>query len=205
MIKKNNKAFSVIEVMVWIFIFTMWIISIYSIIISTLKLNDYNKNYIIASNLAREQVELVRNIRDSNYSKVQVYNQINPSGSDYTDVFEYWKYYKIENNFLNSNNFFPVNVEEIINFWEWESEISTKMQNYRLCLNSDNLYTFNCSSTSTSTHFYRYIKIDRVEYNSWSSTQNIDDAFKLTSKVIWYYKWYHEFELTSIFTDYKIF
>ena len=40
--------------------------SVYSIIVSTLRVNDYNKNYIIASNLAREQIEQVRNIRDSN-------------------------------------------------------------------------------------------------------------------------------------------
>jgi hypothetical protein len=43
-----------------------------------MNLNDYNKNYIVASNLAREQLELIRNIRDNNYKKVQIYNQINP-------------------------------------------------------------------------------------------------------------------------------
>jgi hypothetical protein len=51
-------------------------------------LNDYNKNYIIATNLAREQLELVRNIRDSNYKQIKKYNQINPSNNDYENVFE---------------------------------------------------------------------------------------------------------------------
>ncbi|MDR1945430.1 MAG: hypothetical protein LBQ59_05220 [Candidatus Peribacteria bacterium] len=59
----------------------MGIISVFSIIINTLNLNEYNKNYIIAAGLAREQIELVRNIRDSNYSKIQIYNQINPNSN----------------------------------------------------------------------------------------------------------------------------
>ncbi len=88
MINKNNKAFSILEVIVWIFIFTMWIISVYWVIVSTLKLNEYNKNYIIASHLAREQIELVRNIRDSNYKKIKKYNQIDLNTDDFNRVFD---------------------------------------------------------------------------------------------------------------------
>ncbi|MDF1682850.1 MAG: hypothetical protein P1U46_03960 [Patescibacteria group bacterium] len=55
----------------------------YSMVVGILKMNDYNKNYIIASLLAKEQTELVRNIRDSNYSKIQVYNKINPNSTTY--------------------------------------------------------------------------------------------------------------------------
>ncbi len=203
MIKKNKNAFSMIEILVWIFIFSMWIVSVYSIIITTLNLNDYNKNYIIASYLAREQVELVRNIRDSNYKKIQIYNQINPSSGNHTQVFETWAYYKIENNFITWVGF-PINVNKIIDFWEWESMLNSKMLDYKLCLNSDSIYTFDCTWTNTPTVFYRYIKIDDVKYNDWTD-KVIDGAFKVTSKVIWYMKWYHEFEVDSIFTDFKRF
>ena len=67
MIKKNKKAFSIIEILVWIVIFLFWIAWVYSIISSTLNINNYNKNYIIWVNLAREQLELFRNIRDVNF------------------------------------------------------------------------------------------------------------------------------------------
>lgn len=204
MILKNKKAFSMIEILVWIFIFSMWIVSVYSIIITTLNLNDYNKNFIIASYLAREQIELVRNIRDSNYDKIQIYNQINPSSNNHTLLFEEWKYYKIENDF-NSWVWFPISVSEILDFWEWESMINTKMQNYKVCLNNNNFYTFDCWSTSTQTPFYKYIKIEKVDYLDWVTVKTIDDSFKVTSKVIWYMKWYHEFEVDSIFTDFKRF
>lgn len=203
MIKKEKKAFSMLEVLVWIFIFSMWIISVYSIILSTLNLNDYNKNYIIASNLAREQLELVRNIRDSNYKKIQIYNQINPNSNDHDNKFEFDKYYKIENDFSPYSDF-PVSVEEINNFWEWVSEISGKMQDYKLCLDSNNIYTYDCGSWNENSNFYKYIKIEKVVYNDWSDIE-IDSAFKVSSKVIWYIKWYHEFEINTIFTDFKRF
>ncbi|MDD2907956.1 MAG: prepilin-type N-terminal cleavage/methylation domain-containing protein [Candidatus Gracilibacteria bacterium] len=200
--KKNKKAFSMIEILVGILIFTMGIVSIYSIIITTLKLNDLNKNYIIASYLAREQIELVRNIRDSNYKKVQIYNQLNPVNDDHNAVFEYGKYYKIENDFSFMSGF-PISISEILNFGEGESELNSKMQNYRLCLNSDNIYTFDCSGSAVKTQFYKYIKIEKVEYNDGANTEVIDNAFKVTSKVIWYMRGYHEFKVDSIFTDFK--
>jgi len=204
MLKNNKKAFSIIEILIWMLIFTMWIVSVYSVIITTLNLNDYNKNYIIASFLAREQIELVRNIRDSNYKKIQVYNQLNPSTSNHSNVFEVWKYYKIENDILYSN-WFSVKVSEILDFWEWIPELNWKMLEYDLCLNSDNLYTHECLSSDKDTIFYKYIKIDKIEHNSTSWLITIDEWFKVTSKVIWYMKWYHEFEIVSIFTDYKRF
>jgi hypothetical protein len=43
-------------------------------------MNEYNKNYIIASHLAREQLEILRNNRDYNYEKLQKFDQINPHG-----------------------------------------------------------------------------------------------------------------------------
>lgn len=204
MIKINRSAFSIVEILVWMLIFTMWVVSVYSVIIKTLNLNDYNKNYIIASFLAREQIELVRNIRDSNYKKVQVYNQLNPSTSNHLNIFELWKYYKIEND-ISYSNWFSVKINEITDFWEWVSELNWKMLNYELCLNNDNLYVHDCSLSNKKTIFFKYIKIDPIQYNDLSWLKTIDDWFKVTSKVIWYMKWYHEFEIVSIFTDYKRF
>ncbi|NVP17094.1 hypothetical protein HUU51_00030 [Candidatus Gracilibacteria bacterium] len=204
MIKINRSAFSIVEILVGMLIFTMGVVSVYSVIIKTLNLNDYNKNYIIASFLAREQIELVRNIRDSNYKKVQVYNQLNPSTSNHTSVFEVGKYYKIENDISYSNGF-SVKINEITDFGEGVSELNGKMLNYELCLNNDNLYVHDCSLSNKKTIFFKYIKIDPIQYNDLSGLKTIDDGFKVTSKVIWYMKGYHEFEIVSIFTDYKRF
>jgi hypothetical protein len=58
---------------------------------SSFNINEDNKNRIVAANLSRESVELVRNIRDSNYVNIHKFNQINPKYSsansdDYSKV-----------------------------------------------------------------------------------------------------------------------
>jgi hypothetical protein len=54
----------------------------------------------------------VRNIRDSNYKQIKKYNQINPSNSDYENVFEIGNYYKVENDYATTASF-PIKVEDI--------------------------------------------------------------------------------------------
>lgn len=204
--KTNNKKwFSIIEVLVWIFIFTLWMVWVYAIISSTLRINDTNQNYIIASNLAREQLELVRNIRDSNYKVLKPYNLKNPSWNSFTswDKFEFNKKYKIENDYSNIASF-PIKVDEINDFWEWISEINWKMRDYRLCLDSKNRYTYDCTTSwNKKTEFYKYISVEKVEFSSGWLVQTIDNSFLLKSKVIWYKWWYHQFEVKSVIADWK--
>ncbi len=199
--KQNNKAFSIIEILVWIFIFSLWLVSIYAIIISTLRINDYNSNYIVAANLAKEQIELVRNIRDSNYKTLKPYNLKNPNWSSFNqeDRFQMWHYYKIENNF--TTNEFPILLDDITTwFKEWKENLnSTSMQWYRLCLDTENKYTYNCMWDNIKTEYYRFFYLDQVEDVNWV----IPNTYKITSKVIWYKRWYHEFEINSIIADWK--
>ena len=39
-----------------------------------MKLNDYSKKSIIATNLARENIELIKNQRDINYFQTKMWN-----------------------------------------------------------------------------------------------------------------------------------
>ncbi len=200
--KKRTFWFSIIEVMVWVLIFSIGLVSIFMIIASYIKLNDYNRNEIIASNLARENIELFRNIRDSNYKKVLKWNQVNPWTNNFNNIFKTWTYYKLENDFSALANF-PIKVEEITNFWEWKTELTWKMQDYKLCLDSKDRYTYSCITWNTKTYFYRYLKLDELKYMSWWVENIIENAYKIISKVIWYNRGYHEIEINSIVTDWR--
>jgi prepilin-type N-terminal cleavage/methylation domain-containing protein len=83
-LQKQNSGFSIIEVMIAIFIFAMAMASIFMVINSTLSTNNLNKNQIIASNLAREQIEIIRNLRDNNYATYHKWNYIPNSSNDYS-------------------------------------------------------------------------------------------------------------------------
>lgn len=186
-----------IEVLIAILIFSLWLVAVFALVVSSMKLNDYNKNYIIASNLAREQIELVKNIRDSNYKDLHPWNQINPDG-DYTNIenfFQTGAYYTIENDFSLGASY-PIKVEKINPLW-W-------MQDYKLCLDTKNYYTYDCT-WNKETPFYRYMTFHPLEYNSWSTIVSSDEWLIITSKVIWYMRGYHEFELKTLLTNWKDF
>ena len=201
--KQNNLWFSILEIMIWVFIFSLWIISIYMIMVATVNMNLYNKNYIIAINIAREQLELVRNIRDSNYEEIKKYNQINPSNENYDDVIELWTYYKIENDFSDSAPF-TISMEPMYGYdasmHEWESNItSSQMQEHELCLDTENRYVYCLTTPWKETKFFKYIYVSQVG----DANGVIENAMKIKSKVIWYAKWYHEFEVDTIIADWK--
>jgi len=204
---KSNKAFSIIEILIWIFIFSLWLISVYAIIVTTIRINDYNSNYIVATNLAKEQIELIKNIRDSNYKVLKPFDLKNPNWDNFTDISERflaWRYYKIENIFWSN---FPVKVDEIIWFNEWKDELNWDMLNYRLCIDTDinsntyNMYTYDCNLDDKETEYYRFIYIDEL-YNDEDDSYN-GNAYKIKSKVIWNKRWYHEFEINTVLADWK--
>ena len=204
--KKYKGAFSIIEVIVGVFIFSLWISAIYMLISSTLNMDMYNKNSIIAWNLSREGIELIRNIRDSNYNSYHKWNQLWPhlDYNDSSNFFSLGSYYKVENDF-SATAVFPIKIEDIsLWFDEGEDKILSDMQPYRLCIDTKNRYTHDCSTpANTKTNFYRYIEIEELKYKDWWVSVIVDKSFKLKSKVIWIDRLYHEFELNTIITDWK--
>lgn len=200
-LSQNKKAFSIIEVLVGIFVFSLWLVAIFMLLSSSMTLNELNKNKIIASNLAREQLELVFTIRDTNYQRIQPWNLQDPDSTDYTQVFSTGSYYTVESDrdYLG----FPIRLEEISSFSEWTSALSTAMESYRLCIDLDNIYTYDCGAGNTPSYFYRYLLIEELEGYSGATLVPIEDAVKVTSKVIWYKNGYHEFDIKTIITDWR--
>ncbi len=199
--KNNKKWFSIIEIIIWMFIFSLWIISVYAVISSSVRINDHNRHYIIASNLAREQLEILRNNRDYNYAKIQKFDQINPLDSmnpDFSNVLDAG-IYKVENNFEASSSF-PLNIEKISDNMNLSEEI---MQNSNISLRDEyrvyfdetqRIYTFDDNGWSnTKTPYIKYVEISRDETNQ----------ILISSRVIWESRGRHDFEIKTILTDWK--
>ncbi len=208
----HKKALSIIEIMVGIFIFTLWISAIYMIISSTSRINTYNKNYIIASNLAREQVELIRNIRDTNYAKLQKWNMLKPYWTDYHITFS-WStthFYRLESDLTSGSGEIDVTTNiKVPNFKLSLKDITDTSEDiYRLCLDwikyvyCTDMISWNLKSWVKETPFYRYIEIQQLTTElTWGTV--ITDAFKIQSKVFWNQKWVHSTEIPTILTDWK--
>lgn len=196
--KYSTSAVSLLEVMVAIMIFFLWLISVYSVVSSTLRLNEYNKNYIIASNLAREQIEIVKNIRDYNFLKLRKWDAIS---SDMNIVWELWEHYTIEN---NNTGFLDAKIQRLENFSVWKEELTGAMTDYRLCIDSRWVYSYNCSWDNKKTSFYKYMKLSEVFYlDEDGNDVVIEDAIKFESNIIWYKWWYHSTNISIILTDWN--
>lgn len=64
---KNNSGISILEVVVAILIITIGLVGVLSLVIQNIQVQYVNKNVLIASGLAQEGLELVRNVRDLNW------------------------------------------------------------------------------------------------------------------------------------------
>ena len=68
-IQKNKKSFSIGEVMLSVFILGVTLVTVSQLFVSGLKNFADTRDSIIASMLAQEGIELVRNARDNNWAK----------------------------------------------------------------------------------------------------------------------------------------
>lgn len=66
-IRKNNKGFSILEVVVALYIITMGLIGVLALVVQNIQAEYINTKTLVASQLAQEGLELVRNIRDTNW------------------------------------------------------------------------------------------------------------------------------------------
>lgn len=197
--------------MIWLFVFALWLTSIFMMLSGSITMSDYSRNLIIASNLANEQVELYKNIRDSNYKKVKNWRQVAPDEPWRSDagnpnlLFEKGKFYKIENNYSPSADF-PISVEDtspLLNIDDDSVELPAGIDDFLLCMDEIGRYTYDCSWDNTDTSFYRFLYLSDANYE-WS-TGPIEWAFKVTSKVIWTQGSKFETEISTIVTDWKKF
>ena len=66
-----SRGFTLLEVLVAIFILTIGIVGVFGLINQAVSLTSATHNQLVASYLAQEGVEIVRNIRDSNFLKIR--------------------------------------------------------------------------------------------------------------------------------------
>lgn len=69
--KKNQEGFTLIELLIAISVFTIGIMAAFTLALSNINTVRDNFNRVLSANLSREGLEIVRNIRDTNWLKIQ--------------------------------------------------------------------------------------------------------------------------------------
>lgn len=84
--RKEKKAFTLVEIIVILFIISVGLLGVLSLVIQNIQSQVINKNNIIAYQLAQEGIELVRKTRDANWLQGGVsWNDSLSNGNYYMD------------------------------------------------------------------------------------------------------------------------
>lgn len=188
-----SRGFSIIEVMVGIFIFSMGLLAVYAVLQSSVNANSYNRNALVASNIARENIELLRNIRDTNYSKYQIWNLSNPDNLSSDLIIP--GIYMIQNNFDGAN--FSVDMRSGPTLPS--SPSIEELEAYQLCLQETQyVYCDEADTEAKKVPFYSYLEIQTLIDETGNTVEN---AYKVHARVFWNMRGMHEYTISTVIAD----
>ncbi|HNV97547.1 MAG TPA: hypothetical protein PKL13_04580 [bacterium] len=180
---KKRRAQGILEVVIAIYIAVVGVLSIMNLVISSMKVQEFNHNMLIATNLAREGVEIVRNIRDSNWIRGSNWNEgLLPPGTHGQN-----RSFIINNNYLFGDKsgynliYFDSDWDNCIDSGDLSSckiwlvsrdLVDSKNSKINYAQNIENLLANGCDFSGSgsdcvisNTNFYRMIYIYSICYN----------------------------------------
>ena len=194
--KKTKKATSIIEAMIVMLIIVVWITGLYDIFSSSQKLSNTTKNRIEAIEIAREGIEAMKNIRDTNWlmygwDKQNCWNTFNYDsncvwGWTFNKITE--KSYKIYQNTDYKWKLFNPTIS-----WTSEFKNSDYRNKFRIYKNN---WFYTQTWTTNPTKFTREIKIENLT-STWMIVKSIVKWVDNSKK------WAHKVELENLLTNWK--
>ncbi len=158
----SRSGFTLIELLVGMTIFSIAITSIFLLLESTMKSVRISRNEVIVSNLLREQLELVRNVRDANLAKGAAWNVARIDDGAETNFSS--GTFLIENDF--STNVTKFGNDSTGNFSILESPVKIKKANF----SSDEIEKKFQESQLCFDDYKRYIRCDGDTHRTQSGT-----------------------------------
>jgi type II secretory pathway pseudopilin PulG len=164
---KRQDGFTLVEIIVMIAVLTIGILGTLAVANVALRSSENNKQQVVATNLAREGVELVRAIRDSDWAAFAEHtgpgcwdyypNSQNTAAQPPPSVCSpRFQSLASETNFtayLNVGNGTPYLVQQ--------GSAATKSTVYQLCQNGQGLYVPSSSACASGDTYYRRVTIQR--------------------------------------------
>ncbi|MCK5319886.1 hypothetical protein KAJ61_00670 [Candidatus Parcubacteria bacterium] len=157
--KINNKGFSILEASVVMGVVSIGLLGVFSLVLQNIQVQKVNKNMLVASMLAQEGLELVRNIRDDNWIAIPVVDwDLDIAG---------W-----------ANNDFAIDYTMALINANGIGDVLA-----RLYKNSVNNFYTHTADGNTATQYYRLIIVDGIDASS--PADGITDYYKIKSHIQW--------------------
>lgn len=207
---KSKKATSIIEAIIVLLIIVTWVTWMYTLFDKSTLLSNSTENKIQAIQIAKQWIEAITNIRDSNWIRFS---------SDFkncwnTDVSKHigvtclwdtgnsldilaWSYIV----FRNNDNSWNLQSKTVNTFWLW-----SYINDYRVDLDTNWIYTQTWNLNNLYPIFTREVKISYLQ-SDWTTVWNTGDP---KMKVISLVQWVdssstnpHKVELEQILSNWK--
>lgn len=177
----NKKGFTIVEILIAFSVMTVGLLAVLALFTQNIQARSYIKNKLIASMLAQEGIELVRNIRDDNWHNTIKDWDIGSGLGMVDDIIQ-----------SGNNRSYTIDYDNGI-----DGSIDN-LSNARLYINNDGFYDHTVSATSTE--FFRLIKVIPIDMDFNSNFDN----FQLKSIVRWSQNGRtHDYTITTMLSDWK--
>ncbi len=204
---KSSKSWTtIVEAVIAMLIIIVWIVWVYKIYTESLKISTTTENRIKAISIAREGIEVMQNIRDTNWVlfwadpkncwNVKDYN-VSCLWNDSHKI-PAWDY-KIYKGVDNRWKLFSWSISWLdYSTWAYRNE-------YEVKLDINWLYTQSWWITSFKPLFTRKIEISYIDTNWWTADEN-DEKMLVKSIVSWADNskmWFYTVTLENLLTNWK--
>lgn len=206
-----------IELMVAIVVFALGLVAAYSLLRTATSLSERSRDEIIGGNLLRERLELIKNVRDSNWMAVRSWDSLRAGVDVITDDPSFCPTpdnckltpgtYVVENDFSDIRN--PVRIRRITAaptradiVAEANSTSSTK---FRLCLDLQGRYVHDCSTTNQKTPYFAYVTVSQLssETAGGGGAASVSGALAVSAHFVSVASGYREISMNTVITDWK--
>ncbi len=177
-IRIASSGFTLVELLVGMTIFAIGLTAIYALLASTMKNASYSRHEIVAANLMRESIELLKYGRDTNIKNFIPWDSalIKKNGSYEYRLFS-WAYL-VENNFSQNGVKISPTDGKILESGLFLESIETPLEDtgaiwQKARLYKDSEWRYTHAVTSTGTPYALYTTLSPIAYTEWWSIQYV--------------------------------
>ncbi len=217
--RARTGGFTLIELILAIVVFLLGIMAAFSLLQTATSVSMRSRDEIVGGNLLRERLELVKNVRDSNWLGGRRWDSLRSGVEAVSDDPSFCGafgipescallpgYYAVENAFgapgagvrIRRLAFVPDRSRVVS---EANGEVPAQI---RLCLDSMGRYVHDCSSGNEKTPFYAYVKVSEVSARDASGNPvAVSGALRVSAFFVSTDSGYRSLDMHTVITDWK--
>ena len=214
---RSKRAFTMIELMIAIVVFALGLVAAYSLLRTATFLSDRSRDEIIGGNLLRERLELVKNLRDSNWMALRSWDSLRSGVVVTTDDPAFCSNpnncrlsagtYVVENDFSDTAH--PIRFHRLSAAPSKDDILAENRAisgtKFRLCLDPQGLYVHDCSASNAKTPYYAYVTLAelRADQSSGGGSSALSGALTVSAHFVSVASGYRELSMNTVITDWK--